>query len=392
MDSWIGDVRSRISITSKKIYLDNAGAGPLTKDVIDSIESFLRIWNDEGEPWDEVLEHIVESRRLFGSLIGGKLNEIAAVPGVSFGLNALLSSLKLDKGTNAVASSLNFPTGFYTLHALRSRGVLSEVRIAEHSDGYVSLDTYERLIDDKTSIVLVDYVSWITGYRERIREIASIAHEHGAIVIVDSFHATGVVPIDVKADDIDALVCGMYKWLMGPHGAGFVYVREELIDDLEPMLSGWMAIEDSVIKRMLRGERLFERPFNIYEFKPARDATMLEWGTWPAIAFEGALAALKFAIRFDMPNRYGSHTSKIVRRLMDLLESKGYKLVTPRSSYAAIVSFRHERPYELASHLKSRGIIVSPRPGIIRVSPHFYNTFEEIEKFVDSVVEFDNKR
>ncbi|WP_243676372.1 aminotransferase class V-fold PLP-dependent enzyme [Vulcanisaeta distributa] len=99
--------------------------------------------------------------------------------------------------------------------------------------GTCPLEEYEKLIDDNTAVVFVDYVSWITGgYRERIREIAEIAHARGAVLISDAFHAVGVLPIDVTRDGVDVLITGSYKWLLGPHGAGFVYVSDELLNSL----------------------------------------------------------------------------------------------------------------------------------------------------------------
>jgi selenocysteine lyase/cysteine desulfurase len=382
---WLEDLRSRIEITSKMIYFDNAGAGPLSRDVIESIRSFLELWSGEGEPWDEALDHIVDARREFASLVGADYRYVAAVPGVTYGLNSLLSSLKIRPGSNAVVSPLNFPTGIISLQAMRSAGLLREVRLVRPRGGYVPLEEYERLIDDSTAIVLVDHVSWITGYRERVREISEIAHRRGAIVIVDAFHSVGIIEVDVEREGIDALLCGSYKWLMGPHGAGFVYVSNQLLEDLEPRFSGWMGIEDSVLARKHRGERLFERPFNIEEFNPARDATKLEWGTWPVIAFEGVLASMRLLKKFEAPHRYSTHTSKLVERLVEGLEELGLRITTPLDRYAAIITFEYRDPYALAEKLRREGIVVSPRPGIIRVSPHVYNTIEEVEAFIETV-------
>jgi len=362
--------------------LDNAGAGPLSIDVSKAVNAFLEVWSKEGEPWDVALEHIVEARALFADLIGANTDEVAAVPNVTSGLNAILSSLPFGEGANAVASPLNFPTGIYTLHALRQRGFLKEVRLARQNAGSIPLSDYERLIDDRTRVVLVDYVSWLTGFREHVRELAQLAHAHGAYLIVDSFHIVGVMPIDVTKDGIDALVCGAYKWLLGLHGAAFVYVNKALLHEMRPMLAGWHAISDSVIERMQTGMRLFEKPFDIGEFKPAKDAKVLEWGTWPAIAFEGTLAALRMLRSLEAPRRFEGHTSLLAERLIEGLEREGLRVLTPRERRASIVSFEFDNSYALAEALKRSGIIISARPKLVRVSPHFYNTVEEIDAFL----------
>lgn len=386
---WLRAARSRIKVAMNKVYLNNASAGPLPTDSVEAMANFLELWSREGEPWAVALEHVLEAKGLFAELIGASPEEVAAAPGVTYGLNAVLSSLDLPRGSNAVVSELNFPTGIHSLHAMRSRGLIKEVRLAKAVGGVVHLGEYEKLIDNNTSIVLVDYVYWLTGYRERIREIAQLAHEKGALVVVDAFHAVGVLPMDVKREGIDVLLCGSYKWLMGPHGAAFVYVRKELINELRPAYSGWMAIEDSVVARLRRGEEPFKRPLDIADFRPAPDASRLEWGTLPLIAFEGTLASLRFIREFNAPGRYSEHTRKLVERLLDGLLEIGLDVVTPRESHAAIVAFRHRDPHGLATYLERNNVIVSARPGLIRVSPHFYNTMEEVESFLDLVASFE---
>ncbi|GBF08700.1 putative aminotransferase [Aeropyrum pernix] len=386
--SWLRDVRERIPIFSRKVYLDTAGAGPLTLDVKDAVEGFLELWNSEGEPWGEALEDILESRRLFAQMVGAKVEEVAAVPGVTYGLNAFLSSLKLPPSSNVVVSETNFPTGVYTFHAMARRGLIREVRIASASDGCVGLDWFERLIDDSTSIVYVDMVSWITGCREDLRTLAELAHSHGALMVSDVFHAAGVYPIDVKRLGLDAAFTGSYKWLLGLHGGGFAYVSEELLPSLEPMFSGWMAIDDSVMERMARGEPLFSRPFNVREFRRASDAKVLEWGTWPAIAFVSLKASLKLLSAYDAPGLYASHTGRLVERLIDSLTDMGVETVTPRGMAAGIVVFRHRHPERLGRFLESRGIVASVRPGSVRVSIHFYNSREDVEALLRALEEF----
>ncbi|MGC9152513.1 MAG: aminotransferase class V-fold PLP-dependent enzyme [Vulcanisaeta sp.] len=382
---WLEELRNRIEITRRKTYLDNAGAGPLTKDAAEAIRNFIELWQVEGEPWELALDHIVEAKKEFARLINSPWRNIAAVSGATHGLNALLSAIEFKPGSNVVVSPLNFPTGIFSFHALRARGIIREVRIAKAVNGYVPLDEYERLIDDNTAIVFVDYVSWITGYKEKIKEIVNIAHSRGALVVTDAFHAVGVIPIDVKADGIDALITGTYKWLLGPHGAGFIYVSDELLSRLKPSFSGWMGIEDNQVSRRLRNEKLFERPIDITTFKPASDASILEWGTWPIIAFEGALASIKLLIKYEVPWRFEGHTKKLIEMLYSSLSELGLRVTTPMDSHASIITFEYRDPYGLAKFLSDNGIIVSPRPGIVRVSPHAYNTVEEVERFIDVV-------
>ncbi len=388
MEAWLEYVRSRIPITRRKVYLDNAGAGPLSVDVRIEIDKFLNLWEEYGEPWHEALEDLQRIRAEFASFIGARADEIAAVPGVTYGLNSLLSSLKLNPNSNVVVSGINFPTGVYAFHAMRRRGLISEVRVVEPEDGCVGVDGFEKAIDDRTSIVYVDLVSWITGCVEDIKEIAGIASRHGSLLVTDIFQGVGVVPVDVKSLRVDAALTGSYKWLMGLHGAGFVYVSRGLLEDLEPAYSGWMAVDDSVLERMRRGEELFSRPFDLKRFARAKDAKVLEWGTWPVIAFISLKASLKLLKEFDAPGKYKTHTRRLVSRLIEGLSDMGLNVVTPPESSAAIVVFKHDRPKELGLALSRSNIVISVRPGSIRVSPHFYNTIDEIEHFLEAVRRF----
>ena len=386
--SWINDIRSKINIVKKYIYFNNASSGPLFIDTIEYVKKFLDMWSEEGEPWDFALDCIIETKKLFAEFIGGSKDEIAAVPGATYGINTILSSIRYVHGCNVVVSELNFPTSIYTLHTLRRRGFIKEIRIARSINGYVPFEKYEKLIDDKTAIVLVDYVAWITGYRERIREITEIAHRHGSIIITDAYQAVGVIPIDVKKENIDVLVTGSSKWLMGIHGAGFIYINKDIINELEPMFSGWMSIEDSVLIKRERGEELLDKPFDIEQFKLSSTASRFEWGTWPLISFIGTKASLHMLRKYDAPGKYNNHTSKIIEVLMNGIEELGFRIVTPKDSYAAIISFEYKDPKKLANYLKSKNVIVSPRPGVIRLSPHFYNTIEEAEKFLEILKQY----
>lgn len=200
-----------------------------------SIMNFVNLWQEEGEPWELALDHIIEAKKFLGNLLMPHHAKHCCCAECRVWVKCIIICMEFRPGSNVVISSLNFPTGVFSFHALRSRGLIKEVRIARSVNGYVPLEEYERLIDDNTVVVFVDYVSWITGgYRERVRGgIAEIAHARGgAVLISDAFHAVGVLPIDVTKDGVDALITGSYKWLLGPHGAGFVYVSDELLSSL----------------------------------------------------------------------------------------------------------------------------------------------------------------
>ena len=378
-------VRKQIPVTSRRAYFDNAGTGPPPIPVLNAINEYMADWREYGENWEEWLPLIIESRRLFGKMIGGAtLDEIGSVPNVSTALTALASSLHYKPGGNVVISELNFPTNIYLWHLQKKHGRAKDVRLLHRDEnGTIPLEQWEKAIDDKTSIVSVDYVSWTNGCREKIREIAKIAHEHDAFIIGDSFHYLGVFPLDVKQDGLDALVCGMYKWMQGPHGAAFVYTKHDRLKGMDPSYIGWHGVKDSVARRLLNQEGLFGKPFNIEETTPAPDATMFEGGSWGVISVVGAKAALEFALKHDQIER--SHrVLKVTEHLIEGLKRKGRKIQSPTQSdrRSGIVVFEDPDPMDSYERLKKQNITVAARVGALRASPHYYNTEEEIDRLL----------
>jgi selenocysteine lyase/cysteine desulfurase len=377
-------VRKEIPVTSRRAYFDNAGTGPPSINVLNAIHEYLTDWRDFGENWEEWLPMIIDSRRLFGKMIGANTEEIASVPNVSSALIALASSMKYKPGGNIVISDLNFPTNIYLWHLQKTHGRVKDVRLL-HADnnGVVSLDQWDQAIDDNTSIVSLDYVSWTNGCREKIREVTEIAHEHGAFVIADAFHGLGVFPINAKQDGVDALVCGMYKWLQGPHGAAYLYTRKERIGELDPSYIGWHGVEDSVVRRLTHQQDLFGKSFDINEAKPSPDATRFEGGSWGVVSIIGAKAALEYALKHDQAERY-HRVLRVTDHLIDGLKKKGRKILTPLQSdrRSGIVVFEDQDPHATFEKLKSLNITVASRVKAIRVSPHYYNTEEEIDKLL----------
>ncbi len=348
-------VRKEIPVTSRRAYFDNAGTGPPSINVLNAIHEYLTDWRDYGENWEEWLPIIIESRRLFGKIIGAGLDEIASVPNVSSALTALASSIRYKPNGNIVISELNFPTNIYLWHLQKRHGRANEVRLLrKDTNGVVPLDDWEKAIDDDTTIVSVDYVSWANGCREKIREIAKIAHEHNAFVIADSFHGLGVFPIDAKQDGVDALACGMYKWMQGPHGAAYLYTHRDRLRELDPNYIGWHGVEDSVVRRMSKQEDLFGKPFNIDDAEPALDATRFEGGSWGVVSIVGAKAALEYALKQDQQERY-HRILKVTDHLIDGLKKKGRKILTPLQSErrSGIVVFEDEDPQATFNKLRS---------------------------------------
>ena len=376
----VQEVRQQIPLLTNNVYLDNAGAGPPPVSVHAAMQSFLTEWRDYGEKWEAWLLEIVSARELFASLINATLDEVACVPNVSSGLAAIGTALPIQRGQNIVVSELNFPTNVYIWHAMKRKALLSEVRVLKAENGQIPISEFERAIDDKTVAVSLDYVSWINGCREDVRAITQIAHSHGALMLVDAFHAIGVIPVDARKLGVDVLACGTYKWLMGPHGTAFLYVSREALDRLDPGIVGWHGISDSVVARVRSKQETFERPFDLSGVAPAKDATRFEWGTWSVITVVGAKAALEFTLKYA-PEEREPLVERLNERLVDGLRRIGKRITSPleKGRRSGIVTFQVDDAAQVSRKLQQEHVVVAPRVNTLRVSPHFYNTDNEID-------------
>lgn len=386
-DTQVMKVREEIPALSQMTYLDNAGAGLPPLSVTKAMKEFVEDWSQKGEHWEAWLQDVLELRKLFARLIGGKSEEVGVVPSVSSALAAFAASLNYSKRGKVVASSLNFPTNAILWQRMREAGLLKRVDVLSSQHGGVPLEAYEKAVDDETAVVSVDYVSWFSGNREHIKEISEIAHNHGALMVVDGFHALGVFPFDVKKDGIDVYVNGFYKWMCGPHGVACIYADDGVLPDLKPAYIGWHGIKDNVIERIQAGRDPFDVPFPLHSARPSDTAARFEWGTWAAVTVKGAIEAAKFAFDTNVAARF--QTIKRHRtKLMDGLSDMGVELLTPSEDVnpgAGIVTFGTKDHKRVVSELAREKIIVSGRFNHVRVSPHFYNTSEEIDTFLGAL-------
>jgi cysteine desulfurase/selenocysteine lyase len=381
-------LRTQFPALARMTYLDSAGAGLPSTRVSDVMRRVTLDWASTGEHWEQWLLEVVKARKVFAGLVGGETDEVGVVPSVSVGLAALASSLKLRNKKKVVTSSLNFPTNVVLWQRMKESGLLKRVTVLRGKGGMVPFNDWVKAIDDETAAVAVDYVSWFSGARENIREIAREAHKHGAVIVVDAFHALSVVPLDVKKDDIDMLACGFYKWLCGPHGVACVYIRKDLLTEFAPSYIGWHGVDDNVVERVLQSRDPFDNPFPLDRAKPSKTAARFEWGTWSPMLVTGAIESMNIAMQMGLEGRFRA-VSQRVQQLREGLEELGLgsSILTPSRDInpgSGIVNFGVKDHTSFVSELRKRKLIVSGRFGHVRVSPHFYNTSEEIELFLST--------
>jgi selenocysteine lyase/cysteine desulfurase len=358
------------------IYLNNASTGPLPERAVRE----QREWAARrAEPWrisdEEELAVMRRARAAAARLVGARPEEIALTTNTSHGINLAARALPLGAGDVVHTFDREFPANVYPWMALAPRGVRLE-RIPCRGalpDEEALLAAIER---PGVKVVTVSWVSFATGYRVDLARIGRACREHGVRFVVDAIQGVGVAALDVHACGIDILACGAQKWMLGPWGAGFAYVRAELARELDPPVVGWLS---------MRGAEDFTRLVD-YDFTYVEEARRFEVGTLPYQELAAMSASAELLAELGV-ERIECHVRGLVDRVVAWADAHpGVELVTPRepARRAGIVAVRPAGDARAASaRLTSAGVAHALREGAIRLSPHWYNTAEEIERALE---------
>lgn len=368
-----GPYRRQVPLLTDLVPLNHCSQAPLTDATRAAAERFLGSWNRRGMDWDSWMEEVEASRRAFAAFVNAAPEEIAVVSSVSHATSAIATSLRFDAGRDVVvASAAEFPTVGHVWLAQQPRG--ARVRWVPLRDGAVPLEEYEAAIDEQTAIVSSAHAYYQNGALQDVRTIARLARTHGALSYVDAYQSAGVVPIDVKALEVDILASGTLKYLMGTPGIAFLYVRREIVEQLEPLITGWFGRADP------------------YRF----DAAYLDWAP-SAARFDCGTPALFSAYvsraGIEWLAEVGQsvihrRTQELSRRLVEGGAERGLLIHGPGHSQPKTPSTAFLAPDAHAAEgaMRAKGFITSARGPALRLAPHFYNTEEEIDRALDALV------
>ena len=342
------------------------------------LDDFREHWHSMGASawYEHWLGRLDLLRSRVETFAGAGAGSIALLPSTSAALSAVAESLHTPRavGRNKIiCSELDFPTLAYQW-AVKPE---IEVVILPSRDGIgMDLSQFAEAVDERTLAVATSHVFFTTGFVQDPKGLAAIAHDAGAFCIVDGYHGAGQVPLHLGASGVDFYTCGPMKWLCGGPGLSYLYVRPSLISELEPRITGWFAARNAF-------------DFDIRDFQFHEDARRFEMGTPALPTVHTALGGQEIidAVGMDViAVRNRELTTFLVKGCSDL----GMDLTLPEEGphRSAIVMIQHPDPSGAVDHLAKEGIIVDHRPGHIRVSPHFYNTEEEIRQFLDRIETF----
>jgi selenocysteine lyase/cysteine desulfurase len=353
------------------IYLNNASTGPLPARAVRALDEFTAL---RAEPWrisqELQFDTIARSRALCAALIRAKPEQIALMVNTSYGINLAARALPLQRGDVVLSFDREFPANVYPWMALERQGIT--FRMLPCVDGLPDEEGLLRALDEpRVRAVSVSWVSFASGYRVDLARIGRACLERGIFFVVDAIQGVGATPLDVRELHVDILACGAQKWLLGPWGSGFVYVREALVRLLEPVAVGWMAVRDSDD---------FTRLVD-YDLTYRSDARRFEVITLPYPDFAGMNASLELLHELG-PDAVAAHVQALASRIVDwTLAEGGVRLITPSEPHrrAGIVAVAPLDAPAASERLTRAGIIHSLREGAIRLSPHCFNTADEID-------------
>lgn len=364
--------RDQFPIFQKKTYLNTCSLGPLARRVRAAQERFFDEWDAAGASawYDTWLAALDGLRDKVARVIGARKEEIALAPSVSVALSSIASCLDYREKPRVVLSEMDFPTVAYQWAV---KPGVDRVLLPSQDRITVSPEAFETAIDDDTAAVVTSHVYYTSGAIQDIARIARAAHRHGALAIVDAYQATGQLPTDVHSADVDVLITGGLKWLLGGTGIAFMYVRQDLIPNLRPTITGWFA-----------NAKQFD--FDPGRFEYHSDARRFELGTTANAAAYAASAGLDVVLEIGV-ERIRARTTELVTDLAERATSAGYTIKTPLDpeARAGIVMIQTRDAAKAVKALAKDGVIVDYRHDRLRVSPYFYNTPEDNERVLEGV-------
>ena len=356
-------VRSRFPIFREKVYLNSCSQGALSNRVELAFVEYLQSWHQHGSPWDIWVEHYENARRVFASFINADPDEVAIVASASAGVNSVASALCFKERAKVVLGEFEFPTMGHIWLAQQARG--AKIEFVEATENSIAASGYEAKIDRETRIVPLTHVCFMNGFRSPVADVVRMAHDSGALVLLDDYQDCGTRPVDVKAMDLDFYVSGTLKYLLGPPGMAFLYARKSLVPSLTPTVTGWFGQTNPFA-------------FDVRHFDPALAARRFESGTPPIPSIYGSCEGVQLLQEVGLQVVEG-HVKSLVRTLLDGVRDLRICTKTPADSKGPLVVLQAKDAEALVSLFSQNGVIVSSRRDGLRLSFHIYNTLDDVE-------------
>ncbi len=375
-------LRENFPVTEKAIYLNHAAIGPSPNPVSNEVQKWMVHHKSYGDmyfsPLNQMYEAIDKDRKKIGFLINAKYSEeeIAFTYNTSYGLAAIAEAIDWKEGDSIILNTLEYTSNSYTYQALAKKNKL-KLKVIDHIDGQLSLEQYKEVLDQSSRLVAISHVQFSNGFRTDLKELSSLVHDAGAEIIVDGIQSLGAVPLNVQETDIDYLAAGGYKWLLGPLGTGFLYVKKELTESLNPSFIGSMS--DAV-------------PMNLshHNYQPGPAVKRFQASLGPASYLIATAAEFLTNVGIEKIFKHIIFLNDLIIKFVN--DRPSFELNSPvdsLSTRSGIINFSCPNAEVIVTKLRKleKPIAVSYREGGIRISPHCYNIKSEIQKCLETIDE-----
>ncbi len=385
-------LRELMPVSKRYAYFDHAAVGPIPRPTAQAIQK----WTDQslfqGDVcWPEWSAGAARLRISAAELLDCQSGEIALIPNTTFGINMIAQGYRWDgspRAESVVVLSNEFSSNLLPWLALERRGV--EVRrVPVDESGVVSLNAICDAIDGTTRLVAVSWVGYFSGFRIDLAKLCERVHYAGAQLFVDAIQGLGVFSLNTREIPIDYLAADGHKWMLGPEGAGLLFIRQKNLERLEPLMQGWGSLQ-------MAGQ------FQTSNMVLKNDASRYEGGSANHIGQLGLAESLQMLLDHgchlaDNPIAYA--VLENAANIEEGLKSIGANVFRARSSVqsenelSGIVTFELAGvdPNELRRHLIQEEIVVSVRHGRLRVATHAYNDREDIQRLITAVHQYNTK-
>ena len=369
-------LREEFPVTRRWAFFDHAAVAPISRPAQRAMAEFAADLAENGNVHESRWVQRVEAvRMLAGQLLNADPLDLAFIKNTSEGIDIVAEGFPWKSGDNVITAAEEYPANIYPWMNLASRGV--ELRMIASRGNRISVDDIRSAIDARTRVISISFVEFASGFRNDLDRIGSLCRERGICLFVDAIQGLGILPLDVRETPVDFLAADGHKWLLSAEGAGIFYARRELVDILHPIGVGWNSVVGS-------------RNFSKIDFRLKPHAGRWEGGSLNVAGITALGASLELLLGIGVP-AVSQRVLDLTDHLCEQARTAGLEVFSSRQQQekSGIVSIvvPGGNVRELVQRCREAGIVVNQRLGRLHVSPHCYNSLEEIDRLVDYLKE-----
>jgi len=365
-------VRRQVSLLETHVPMNACSHAPQCDRTREAAEAYLDSWRRDGMDWEAWIAAVEAARASFARLIGGEPEDVAVAGSVSQATASVATGLDFSGSRHRViVSAAEFPTVSHVWLAQERLG--AAVRRVEADGESIPLDRYAGTIDERTLVVSAARAWFRNGWRQDTSSIAELAHRHGALLFVDAYQSLGTEPFDAPSSGADFVASGTLKFLMGIPGIAFLWVRPGVAERLKPAVTGWFGRREPYA-------------FDLSRLDWADGARRLDLGTPSILEAYVARAGMEWLQEIGL-KAVQAWTRKLRRHLVEGASERDFSVLAPGddADATATTAIAVANAHEVEEALRGQGVLASARGPAIRLAPHFYNSFEDVDRALDAL-------